>query len=373
MELVNFTDEQIVYDLHIDGLEAMKLEKKKNKKKAEDPVGQMWASAIAGLSDQQSQAAGKHRQATKKAPAKVKYVKPDVDDRGHADSASDIPSSRPSDSGEDSPRGGADEASSGVGPPPAVASSSVVPKAPPPSGLPPPTSPLLAPPAVLAPPLPSPDIGVGPIDHDDLPLSVLLDHDDLPLSVLLDIAYSGGASSASGAGASSSRAPADGSGGAAVDLDEAVAPADVSRRGRGWGHGGRGVPHRVWDADIRADGLAKMKYEESTFQITAHCNLPSHGRLCRLRRSVLPGKNLAQGRPGGFLLAWLKCAGEYPSQAAHQAMGQKAVVRIQPNLSFDTRALCRAWSESQAAMKAALEELEMKKAEAENEEPEGWA
>ena len=293
MELVSFTDEQLVYDLHIDGLEAMQLEKKKKtKEKAEDPVGQMWASAIAGLSDQQAQAAGKQRQATKQAPAKVKYVKPDVDDRGHADSASDIPSSRPSDSGEDSPGGGADGASSGVGPPPAAASSSVAPKAPPPPGLPPPTSPLLAPPAVLAPPLPSPDIGVGPIDHDDV-----------PLSVLLDIAYSGCASSASGAGASSSRAPADGSGGAAVDLDEAVAPADVSRRGRGWGHGGRGVPHRVWDADIRGDGLAQMKYEESTFQITVRGNLPSHGRLCRLRRSVLPGKNLAQGRPGGFLLA----------------------------------------------------------------------
>ena len=53
-------------------------------------------------------------------------------------------------------------------------------------------------------------------------------------------------------------------------------------------------------------------------------------------------------------------------------MGQKAVVRFQPDLSFDTRALCRAWSEGQAAMKAALAELERKKADAENEEPEGW-
>ena len=118
-----------------------------------------------------------------------------------------------------------------------------------------------------------------------------------------------------------------------------------------------------------------MKFSIKTYQITAHCNYPSHGRLCRLRRSIMASDtDPAKGRPGGLLLAWLACASKYSSLAAHQAAGQKKMLRYVPELNFEARSRARSSAtEEDATLKDTLEELERPKRGGEGDEPEGFA
>jgi hypothetical protein len=139
-----------------------------------------------------------------------------------------------------------------------------------------------------------------------------------------------------------------------------AAAGEAFARGRG-GHGrgrgraaGRGVgpKHPSWVADIRGDGLAELKFEASSQTITAHCNLPHHGKLCRMRRKVT-GK-----KPIGFLLAWLSC-GDHPDFigiAEHQLEGRPPRMHISPHLTHEKRKEARDFGESPAQF-AVLEEL----------------
>jgi hypothetical protein len=53
----------------------------------------------------------------------------------------------------------------------------------------------------------------------------------------------------------------------------------------------------------------------------------------------------SQGRPAGTLLAWLKCAADFPDQASHnKALNDRHI--LLPSLSFAARAEARAWAET---------------------------
>jgi hypothetical protein len=104
-----------------------------------------------------------------------------------------------------------------------------------------------------------------------------------------------------------------------VALPPPPAPHPIGRgrgaggRGRGR-HGGRGVgpAHPTYHIDYRGDGLCVLKYDASNHTISAHCNWPGHGKLCRVRRKVGAGS-----KPMGFLIAWLACAGDFGGMESH--------------------------------------------------------
>jgi hypothetical protein len=150
---------------------------------------------------------------------------------------------------------------------------------------------------------------------------------DLPLALGMPGGASGASSSRDGA------APA------------ASAPA---RPSRGYGKGAQGPAWPVYPVTLD-DGTAvgHLKWGERDQILSAHCEWrlrggadePCHG-LCRLSRTVRPNsKLLQQGRPVGFLVAWLRRAYEYPDREAHFAARQGALI------SRAERLEARAWAE----------------------------
>lgn len=157
-----------------------------------------------------------------------------------------------------------------------------------------------------------------------------------------------------------------------ASLVEGGPPAKAARGG--WGRGVRAAaPHETWAADIRGDGLPQIKWDPAVSQLTAHCNLPAHGRLCRLRRTVKPSdRNVAQGRPAGWLLAWLQCAEDFSDQTGHQQAGARvASQRVPAALAHDKRSQARTWLASQPELSAAFERLERASRGTDDWEPEG--
>ena len=147
------------------------------------------------------------------------------------------------------------------------------------------------------------------------------------------------------------------------------------RGGRGWAGRRAGQEHETWLADVRGDGHATVKWDPATLQLTAHCNLPGHGRLCRLRKSIKASDtNRAQGRPGGYLLAWLAAAPRYATSADHQQMGQRKGANNREALRFEERLRLRQWAQESALdLTTAFAEFERPRWAGEGPEPEGFA
>ena len=110
------------------------------------------------------------------------------------------------------------------------------------------------------------------------------------------------------------------------------------------------VAHPVFDVDIRRDGRCQFRHDTQRFFIAAHCRHPAHGPNCRANRQYrahprAPRVSPWQGRPGGTLLAWLKCADEFPDAASHQAILKRDQCVISPHLTQYKRSKWRAWCE----------------------------
>ena len=158
--------------------------------------------------------------------------------------------------------------------------------------------------------------------------------------------------------------------------EAAGAPAgasDAGERRRGWGRAtGSGANRPTWTCDVRGDELGQIKFDLALDLFTAHCNLPSHGRLCRLRRTIKPNaRNLAQGRPAGVLLAWLAAADQYGNKEDHQAIGQRS--RHEDCFQFERRVEARSCLAAMPELALAFDAFERPQRPGEAEEPEGWA
>lgn len=158
----------------------------------------------------------------------------------------------------------------------------------------------------------------------------------------------------------------------------AVAPESAQpapRRGTGVGVSADGSrrPHDTYYVDVRGDGLCFLKHDARLQILSAHCRHPSHGNLCRVNRTLRTrGTKPAQGRPGGMLLAWLACAGDFPDQTSHHqaAAGGTQAGGAEP-LSFATRSKWRAWAAQHApAFSVFLAEHEAE-GNTDGQEPEG--
>ena len=79
--------------------------------------------------------------------------------------------------------------------------------------------------------------------------------------------------------------------------------------------------------------------------LSAHCTLPEHAdraNPCRVRRTCMPGRNDGQGRPCGFLMAWLADAGRHADRASHGQAARRLNDADRAALSHERRSAGRA-------------------------------
>ena len=128
--------------------------------------------------------------------------------------------------------------------------------------------------------------------------------------------------------------------------------------------------HPSYPADIRGDGLAEFRHDTLRNILALHCHHPSHGSRCRLNR-VLYGstRKPAQGRPVGLMLAWARCADQYPDQKSHSRASMFPHILIEENLNYSAREAARMWAKSQPHLVAMMDNLERKREPGEGEEP----
>ena len=139
--------------------------------------------------------------------------------------------------------------------------------------------------------------------------------------------------------------------------------------------------HIEFKVDIRGDGLAVLKYDTQLGILSAHCRDPAH-KDCRVNRVLRGGpNNPAQGRPAGFLLAWIQCSCDpafkrptaKASAQAHMAISRGAARLVAPQLNPVRRVQARRWIlDNCADLTKFLEEKERLQRHGEPFEPPGW-
>ncbi len=99
----------------------------------------------------------------------------------------------------------------------------------------------------------------------------------------------------------------------------------------------RRPPPAHWDRHELPLG-GDLVYDARMNSFAAHCRSPGHG-LCRVNRTCNGSDTKqAQGRPVGFLAAWLLVGDMYPDRASHLAASRDEI-RLCP----DTRLRGREW------------------------------
>ena len=65
------------------------------------------------------------------------------------------------------------------------------------------------------------------------------------------------------------------------------------------------------------EGLGEIHYYPTSQQFTAFCTIPEHLDCRKSRTAKASDRNKSQGRPLGFLVAWLKQGTSYPNKKEH--------------------------------------------------------
>ena len=138
------------------------------------------------------------------------------------------------------------------------------------------------------------------------------------------------------------------------------------------------VNHPGYPINIRGgDDGAHLRHDTQKHILSAHCAHPSHGRMCRINRSLKGNaRKPSQGRPLGLLVAWINCAGAFTAHPspkenmkAHIKAAQWPEVLLEDHLSFANRAAARAWVADNSADWAELSDLERDQNAGEEVEP----
>ena len=103
--------------------------------------------------------------------------------------------------------------------------------------------------------------------------------------------------------------------------------------------------------DIPEANGAKFVLDMDAESLAVHCS--AHPQ-CRLNRSVRRGKRDCQGRPVGFLIAWMRAAERFPDQKSHLAFSRRAA-RGDEALSFERRQQDREWARQQPTLAGVFE------------------
>lgn len=65
-----------------------------------------------------------------------------------------------------------------------------------------------------------------------------------------------------------------------------------------------------------------IAYYKKGDRFYGYCDVPSHGKLCRIERTARAGRRKGQGRPLGLIMAWLACGGQHDTQKQHLNNGR---------------------------------------------------
>ena len=123
---------------------------------------------------------------------------------------------------------------------------------------------------------------------------------------------------------------------------EPVPPPPPPLAGPGAERGDR-MRHIQYDVDARGDGQSFLKLDTKLNILAAHCRHPDHGNKCRMNKTLKArASKPAQGRPIGFLIAWLQCAGDFESQQLHSASNSFLNALVDPRYDFANRSRARA-------------------------------
>ena len=135
------------------------------------------------------------------------------------------------------------------------------------------------------------------------------------------------------------------------------------------------VPHIEWVADVREDGLPRIRYDTQQKVLLAYCKHPRHGKACRVTRTTAEGRasKPAQGRPLGFLLSWLKCAECFETAKEHMAITLPGVSLYSEHLRPEVRSRNRLWMQQTCPdAYAQISARERPRRDGEADEPEDW-
>ena len=106
-----------------------------------------------------------------------------------------------------------------------------------------------------------------------------------------------------------------------------------------------------------------IHFYRSNFSFEVVCADPRHGRRCTRTRTSIPGRRPGQGRPLGYLVAWLADGREHDNREGHQTAKR---------FEYAMRALCRDVFSHAAGSELLLAE-EREPEPGEGEEPEHFA
>lgn len=137
-------------------------------------------------------------------------------------------------------------------------------------------------------------------------------------------------------------------------------PEDVADGGLA---GGRGVPWAKWEID--GFGILVLN-EHKGLSLAAHCA----GCRVRVNRTLMRSgqRNPAQGRPLGFLVAWLWARGFPCDSGGHRALRDNAAATA---VSYEQRARARQWIQDRSAYFQRILDLERPRDADEGDEPVG--
>ena len=126
----------------------------------------------------------------------------------------------------------------------------------------------------------------------------------------------------------------------------AAAAAEEPQERSGPQFSGVRVAHRVFQV---AD-LGSLRFDTHLRIMSAHCKCDRHG-TCRMNRTVRPGRRPEQGRPLGYLLAWMLAPHsrpvEFPDRASHAELAVcEGIYKDNPSVSYAERCRLRAWAKS---------------------------
>ena len=106
-----------------------------------------------------------------------------------------------------------------------------------------------------------------------------------------------------------------------------------------------------------------LNYDTTLLHLSAHC---ARHDDCAVQRSCKASDRprlIDQGRPVGFLLAWLFAARQYKSAEKHMQLGKK-IMQDSKFISLQKRNNAQTWAKTQESLKPVFKrKLERKKAE----------
>ena len=117
----------------------------------------------------------------------------------------------------------------------------------------------------------------------------------------------------------------------------------------------RGRIKTVQEETIQIWGYGELRYNSNTNTVRAFCSCAAHAQPCSKQRTLLGGKRQGQGRPLGYLVAWLRDQDNHTSKDEHvwlSGVHNNFDLRLKARQDFSALPGARAWLDKERARTA---------------------